>query len=38
MHGGGQWLTLIGLYGGSKPIVYCERSFDAEKVLDLAGA
>ena len=37
MHGGGQWLTLIGLYGGSKPIVYCERSFDAEKVLDLAA-
>ena len=37
MHGGGQWLTLIGLYGGGKPIVYCERSFDAEKVLELAG-
>ena len=38
MHGGGQWLTLIGLYGGGKPIVYCERSFDAEKVLDARGA
>ena len=37
MHGGGQWLTLIGLYGGGKPIVYCERSFDAEKVLELAA-
>jgi acyl-CoA synthetase (AMP-forming)/AMP-acid ligase II len=35
MHGGGQWLTLIGLYGGGRPIVYCERSLDAEKVLDL---
>jgi 3-oxocholest-4-en-26-oate---CoA ligase len=35
MHGGGQWLTLICLYGGSRPIVYCERSFDAQKVLDL---
>lgn len=36
MHGGGQWLTLTGLYCGGKSIVYCERSFEAEKVLDLA--
>jgi len=35
MHGGGQWLTLIALYGGGKPIIYTERSFDAERVLDL---
>ena len=37
MHGGGQWLTLIGLYCGGKSTVYCERTFDAEKVLDLAA-
>ena len=37
MHGGGQWLTLIALYGGNRAVVYCERSFDAEKVLDLAA-
>jgi fatty-acyl-CoA synthase len=35
MHGGGQWLTLIGLYGGNRPVVYCERSFDADKILDI---
>ena len=35
MHGGGQWLTLIALYGGGRPILYTERSLDAEKVLDL---
>jgi 3-oxocholest-4-en-26-oate---CoA ligase len=37
MHGGGQWLTLVGLYCGGKATVYCERSFEAEKVLDLAA-
>jgi acyl-CoA synthetase (AMP-forming)/AMP-acid ligase II len=37
MHGGGQWLTLVGLYCGGKAIVYSERSFDAVKVLDLAA-
>jgi 3-oxocholest-4-en-26-oate---CoA ligase len=37
MHGGGQWLTLISLYGGNRAVVYCERGFDAEKVLDLAA-
>ena len=36
MHGGGQWLTLIALFGGNRAVVYCERHFDAEKVLDLA--
>jgi acyl-CoA synthetase (AMP-forming)/AMP-acid ligase II len=35
MHGGGQWLTLIGLYGGNRPVVYCERSFDAHRILDI---
>ena len=38
MHGGGQWLTLIALYGGSKPIVYCERSFDADEGARPRGA
>ena len=38
MHGGGQWLTLTGLFCGGKAIVYCERSFDAEQVLDLVAA
>jgi len=37
MHGGGQWLTLIALYGGGRPIIYTERSFDADKVLDLVA-
>ena len=38
MHGGGQWLTLIALYSGSKAILFTERSFDAERVLDLIHA
>jgi acyl-CoA synthetase (AMP-forming)/AMP-acid ligase II len=38
MHGGGQWLTLIALYGGNRAIVYSERHFDAARVLDLAVA
>ncbi len=37
MHGGGQWLTLIALYGGNRAVVYCEHHFDAETVLDLAA-
>jgi fatty-acyl-CoA synthase len=36
MHGGGQWLTLIAIYGGNRAVVYCERHFDAAAVLDLA--
>jgi 3-oxocholest-4-en-26-oate---CoA ligase len=38
MHGGGQWLTLIALWGGNRAVVYTERHFDAAKVLDLAVA
>ena len=38
MHGGGQWLTLIALFGGNRAIVNCERRFDAAHVLDLAVA
>jgi fatty-acyl-CoA synthase len=37
MHGGGQRLTLIALYGGNCAVVYSERGFDAERVLDLAA-
>jgi acyl-CoA synthetase (AMP-forming)/AMP-acid ligase II len=37
MHGGGQWLTLIGLYGGGRPILYTERTFDPVAVLELAA-
>jgi acyl-CoA synthetase (AMP-forming)/AMP-acid ligase II len=36
MHGGGQWLTLIALFGGNRAVVYGDRSFDATRVLDLA--
>jgi acyl-CoA synthetase (AMP-forming)/AMP-acid ligase II len=38
MHGGGQWLTLIALWGGNRAVVYTERHFDPAKVLDLAVA
>jgi acyl-CoA synthetase (AMP-forming)/AMP-acid ligase II len=36
MHGGGQWLTLIALFGGNRAVVYTERGFDAARALDLA--
>src|SRR3954447_17230234 len=36
MHGGGQWLTLIALFGGNRAVVYTDRHFDAARVLDLA--
>jgi acyl-CoA synthetase (AMP-forming)/AMP-acid ligase II len=36
MHGGGQWLTLISLFGGNRAVLYCERGFDARRVLELA--
>jgi fatty-acyl-CoA synthase len=36
MHGGGQWLTLISLFGGNRGVLYCERGFDARRVLALA--
>ena len=38
MHGGGQWLTLIALFGGNRAVVYTGRHFDATQVLDLAVA
>lgn len=37
MHGGGQWLTLIALFGGNRAVVYCDAHFDASAVLDLAA-
>jgi acyl-CoA synthetase (AMP-forming)/AMP-acid ligase II len=36
MHGGGQWLTLIAIFGGNRAVVYTRRGFDAAQVLDLA--
>ncbi len=38
MHGGGQWLTLIALYGGNRAVISTDRSFEAAHVLDLAVA
>ena len=38
MHGGGQWLTLIAVYGGNRAVVYTDRHFDPAAVLDLAVA
>jgi len=36
MHGGGQWLTLIALFGGNRAVVYSEHHFDPELILKLA--
>jgi fatty-acyl-CoA synthase len=36
MHGGGQWLTLIALFGGNRAVIYSEHHFDPELILDLA--
>ena len=36
MHGGGQWLTLIAVYGGNRAVIATDRHFDPEAVLDLA--
>jgi len=35
MHGSGQWLTLITLYSGNRAIIYTDRHFSPEHVLDL---
>ena len=35
MHGGGQWITFIGVYSGGKSTIYTERRFDAHEVLRL---
>lgn len=37
MHGGGQWPTLIMLYAGGATVLYCEHSFDADKILRLVS-
>jgi acyl-CoA synthetase (AMP-forming)/AMP-acid ligase II len=36
MHGGGQWLSLIALFGGNRAIISTDRHFDAARALDLA--
>jgi fatty-acyl-CoA synthase len=36
MHGGGQWLTLIALFGGNRAVIYSEHHFDPELILELA--
>jgi acyl-CoA synthetase (AMP-forming)/AMP-acid ligase II len=35
MHGASQWATLSGCFVGNKVVLYCERSFDADKVWEL---
>jgi acyl-CoA synthetase (AMP-forming)/AMP-acid ligase II len=35
MHGASQWATLSGVFVGNKVVLYCERSFDADKVWEL---
>jgi 3-oxocholest-4-en-26-oate---CoA ligase len=32
MHGGGQWVTFITLYGGGTVVLNCDRHFDADAV------
>ena len=32
MHGGGQWVTCIGLFGGATIVLSCERHFDGDWV------
>ncbi|HEY8216888.1 MAG TPA: AMP-binding protein, partial [Acidimicrobiia bacterium] len=36
MHGGGQWASFIGFFGGSTVVLNCEHHFDGEHVLRLA--
>ena len=38
MHGAGQWVALMGLFGGAKVVLYTERTFDAGNALRLAAA
>lgn len=35
MHGGGMWTSMINFFSGGTFILYCERTFDAEKILAL---
>ena len=36
MHGGGQWVTFISLYGGNTSVLNCDRHYDGAAVLHLA--
>ncbi|HEV2309757.1 MAG TPA: AMP-binding protein, partial [Acidimicrobiia bacterium] len=36
MHGGGQWVTFISLYGGNTSVLNCDRHYDGAAVLRLA--
>ena len=38
MHGGGQWASFIGWFGGSTVVLNCDHHFDGERVLRLAEA
>ena len=38
MHGGGQWVTFISLYGGNTSVLNCDRHYDGAAVLRLAEA
>ncbi len=35
MHGAGQWVALMSLFGGAKVVLYTDRAFDADKALRL---
>ena len=36
MHGSGQWVTFINIFSGGHAIIWTERSFDADRVLEIA--
>ena len=35
MHGAGQWVAFMGLFGGAKVVLYTDHAFDADKALRL---
>ncbi|HEY8478869.1 MAG TPA: acyl-CoA synthetase [Spirillospora sp.] len=37
MHGAGQWVALMGLFGGTKVVLYTDRAFDARAALRLVA-
>ncbi|TYK50847.1 acyl-CoA synthetase [Actinomadura decatromicini] len=37
MHGAGQWVAFMGLFGGSKVVLYTDHAFDAGKALRLVA-
>ncbi|MBA9001785.1 acyl-CoA synthetase [Thermomonospora cellulosilytica] len=38
MHGAGQWVALMGLFGGTKVVLYTEHAFDPVTALNLVAA